>query len=200
MSSKPAPGPRFCRAALLASAVLLSACAVHLVSDYDPQMDAELTQVNADLTTFVEQMVDEAGTPAGTYAANKNFYFVENGKLATIRARAEAHRALGSCPTTAVIAQAVQANVSQQPSASVLGGQSASEILAQIPKDDCGVILIALIQGGFSNLQKLHEAQGQRGIPASARDPILVGGTGSLLRSAMQVEIAQKAAFSTGAN
>jgi hypothetical protein len=180
---------------LLAS---LTACTVHLVSDYDDQIDLGLTQANTDITAFVVKMTDEAGTPDGTYNNNKDFYISEKAKLGSIRVRAEAHRALNSCPTTAMINNAVIANMPQQPPSGPVPAMTPQEVLKKLPQDDCEVVLISLIQDAFGDLETFHMAQGQKGIPPSARDPILVGGLGSLIHSAIQVEVAMKAGKSLG--
>jgi hypothetical protein len=166
-------------------------CAVHLVSDYDEQTDSTLSELNTDLTSFVNRMIDMAGTPQGTYDANKDFYLDQEAKVDTLIVRAEAYKALNSCPSTQLSAKAVSAAV---PSAEI------SKYLAQMPKDDCSVVLLQLVKGGYLDLQTLHQAQGSKGIPAAARDPILVGGLGALLRAAITVEVAKKTAAAGGAN
>lgn len=184
----------------LVGALLLSlaACTVRLVSDYDDQIDSGLTQANTDITAFVNKMADAAGTPDGTYSKNKDFYTTEKAKLSTIRVRAEAHRALNICPTTAVIKYAITTNMPQQPPSGPGPGMTAQEVLAKLPQDDCEVVLISLIQDAFGDLETFHMAQGPKGIPPSARDPILVGGVGSLIHSAIQVEIAKKSGTTAG--
>ncbi len=176
----------------------LAGCTVQLVSDYDDQIDSGLTQANTDITAFVTKMGQAAGTPAGEYAQNKDFYPTEAAKLSSIRVRAEAHRALHSCPTTAVIKSAVMSQLPQQPVSGPTSTLTPQQVIDKIPQDDCGVLLIVLIQDAFGDLQAFHQAQGARGIPASATGPILSGGLGSLLHSAIQVEIAKKAGTTTG--
>ena len=183
---------------MVLSLVLAAACTVHFVSDYDEQIDSGLTQVNTDVTAFVAKMTDNAGKPAGTYENNKDFYISEKAKLSTIRVRAEAHRALNSCPSTAVISRAVMASIPSQPTGGPLPTVTAEQVIAKLPQDDCGVVLISLIQDAFGDLETFHAAQGPKGIPASARDPILVGGIGSLLRSAIQVQVATKSGKTSG--
>jgi hypothetical protein len=69
---------------------------------------------------------------------------------------------------------------------------------AQIPKDDCSVALLQLVKDGMGDLRKFHEAQGSAGIPQVAKDPILVGGVGALIRAAITVEVAKKTGAKTG--
>jgi len=186
------------RVGLVFALLLSTACTVHLVSDYDDQIDSGLTQANTDITAFVNKMVDASGTPAGQYSQNKDFYTSESAKLSSIRVRAEAHRALNSCPTTVVVKYAVISSMPQQPANGPIPMLTAQQVIAKLPEDDCGVVLISLIQDAFGDLQSFHIAQGTKGIPASARDPILTGGLGSLIRSAIEVEVATKSGKSAG--
>jgi hypothetical protein len=162
---------------------------IHLVSDYDDQIDASLTQLNTDLIAFVLTMNAAAGTPKGTYESNREFYIQEEARVQTMAVRVQAHKVLGTCPSTQLIKFAI--------SHSQLG-DSAAQYEAQIPQDDCEVVLISLIQKGFDQLKTFHRAQGARGIPEAARNPILIGGLGALIESAITVEIAKKSAKTTG--
>ena len=134
-------------------------------------------------------MISAAGSPVGTYDANKDFYLNEEAKVASIEVRAQAYQVLNSCPSTEVIKFAV-----------AHGGAAAVLPEGQIPPGDCGVVLIALIGKGFADLETFHRAQGSKGIPMSARGPILVGGLGSLIKSAIIVEVAEKNNMTPGAS
>src|SRR4051794_34642217 len=175
---------------------LASGCSIQLVSDYDEQIDNGLSQLNTDVAVFVTKMINVAGTPAGTYNynkddayPNKDFYAAQDGKLDTLIVRAQAHKALDQCPSTAVVQRAVAAAVPQ--------GEVA-RYSAQIPKDDCSVVLLQLVKNGMGDLRKFHEVQGSAGIPQLAKDPILVGGVGSLIRAAITVEVAKITGAKTG--
>jgi hypothetical protein len=171
-------------------ACLSVACTtIQLVPAYDEQIDASLTQLNTDLVEFVLKMNSAAGTPQGTYASNQEFYIEERAKVQTIAVRADAHKILGSCPSTQLIESALAH--SQQ-----LGGSAAS-YQAQIPPGDCEVALISLIQTGFDQLETFHRARA-KGIPAAATGPILQGGLGALIEAAIVVEIAKKSGKTTG--
>lgn len=176
-------------AMLLVLLLFAAGCAVHLVSDYDQQTDTELGQLNTDLTAFVNKMIDEAGTPQGTYAANKDFYVTQEARVDTLIVRAQAYKALNSCPSTELSAKAVS---------TAIPASEITKYLNEMPKDDCSVVLLQLVKGGYGDLETLHQAQGAKGIPPSAKDPILVGGLGALLRAAITVEVAKKTASSTG--
>ena len=124
-----------------------------------------------------------AGTTQGTWAANRDFYTTEEAKADTLIVRAEAHKALNSCPSTQIVTAAISNAVPQSIAAKYVG---------QIPQGDCSVVLLQLVKTGIVDLEAFHKAQGSLGIPASARDPILVGGVGSLIHSAITVELAKR--------
>lgn len=180
--------------------ISIAACTQRYVADYDPQVDQGLTALYTDVGAFVDRMVEAAGTTDGEYASNRAFYAEERAVIASLQVRIEAHKALSNCPSTDLLRGAIQRVVPATPSSGLLPTQSSADILAQFPKDDCGVVLFTLMQGALGDLERFHRAQGPRGIPASARDPILVGGLGALIRAAMQVEIAKKLNNPAGSN
>ena len=175
-----------CFAALFLSlSLLLSACtSVRLVPAYDEQIDTGLTSLYGDTTAFVDKMIALSGKPEGEYAPNAEFYDAASSRVEALAARAEAHRVLNDCPTTKVVTKALS---SVRIPAEVRG------TIGTLPKDDCQVVLIRLIKGGFDEMREFHKAQGARGIPPSARGPLLDGGVGSLLRAGITVEIAKRA-------
>jgi hypothetical protein len=175
-------------AIVLASA---AGCAAHLVSDYDQQTDSDLSELNTDLIAFVNKMIGESGTPQGSWDANKDWYLTQEARVDTLIVRAQAYKALNSWPSTQLAAKAVS---TANPSSEV------SRYLNQMPQDDCSVILMQQVKGGYVDLENFHKSQGPRGIPASARDIVLVGGVGSLLRTAITVEVAKKTGGSIGGN
>lgn len=167
------------------AALLLAACApVTLVPPYDEQIDAGLTALYGDTTSFVDKMIAAKGTPAGVYAANTDFYDSADGRVEALIVRAEAHRALNNCPSTKVLDAAFAA------------ARLPVDVRGQIgtlSSDDCQVVLMRLIKGGFSDMRRFHQAQGALGLPPSARGPLLDGGIGALLRAGITVEIAKRA-------
>lgn len=196
-------------AAAALGALTLSACAsVTLVTPYDDKIDAGLTALSESTQVFVNKMVDAQGTPEGTYARNKDFYLESDAKLDTLIARAEAHRVLGVCPGPAVVMKAVDASKAridafkaehpEMRAADVLALDRGRDALNLVKGDDCEVGLLKLLRQSYDDLETFHKAQGDRGIPASARDSILVGGVGSLIRSAITVEVAKKALADKG--
>jgi hypothetical protein len=168
----------------------VAACAPQLVSDYDDQIDTGLSQLNTDVSAFVLKMNLVAGSEAGTYAANTDFYITEQARIDTLIVRAEAHQVLNSCPSTGV-------------AAAVLGKLAAGSIVqkyvAAIPKDDCSVVLLQELKSAFADLQTFHQANGMLGIPTQADARILNGGLGVLIRAGITVEIAKKSGRNAGA-
>lgn len=182
-------------------AVVLSACSVRLVSDYDAEIDRGLTQFNTDLTAFVNKMIAVSNTPAGTYSSNQDFYIAQDAKLSTLVVRAEAHKALNSCPSTQVIKKALQSVTPPSSSGTAplpIPMPDPAQVAAQIGENDCSVVLLNLIRTGLDQMRQFHMVQNQKGIPAAAHDPLLVGGLGSLVRAALTVEIAKKTGGSVG--
>ena len=164
--------------------VALAGCAITLVPAYDAQIDDGLTSLYTDTILFVDRMTPLAGTPAGEYAPNKGFYENAEARVDTLIVRAEANRVLKSCPTVKVAQRALDA---ARIPADVRGS------IGNLPADDCEVVLLRLIRGGFVDMGKLHEAQGTRGLPASMRPALIDGGIGAQLRAGMTVEIAKRA-------
>ena len=169
----------------LCCALALAGCAaVVLVPAYDEQIDSGLTSLYADTSVFVDRTIAAHGTPAGAYDQNVGFYDGADGRVEALIVRAEAHRVLKDCPSTKVATAALAA------------ARLPADVRGQIgvlPADDCQVVLLRLIKGGFADMRRFHQAQGALGIPPSARGPLLDGGVGALLRAGITVEIAKRA-------
>lgn len=187
--------------------LLAAGClSVDFVSNHDPEIDAGLTRMHTETTAFVDRMIGSRGTPEGTYVANKDFYIEQIAAVDTLVLRAEAHRVLGRCPAPelmgAVLTQARTRIESRQTSAGLspqldLALEQAKSQLSTLATDDCEVGLLRLIRMNFQEMRTFHEAQADRGIPESARGPLLEGGLGSTIRSALTVEIAKKGVTTT---
>lgn len=180
--------PRDFRALLtpffLAFSLLLGACtSVQLVPAYDEQIDTGLTQLYADTSSFVDRMVKAAGTDEGTYERNKEFYADSLGQVDALMARAEANRILGSCPSTKVMALALD-RVS-------LPAEVRGEIGSL--QGDCEVVMFRLIRENFTTMRNIHEHRGIKGLPEEARAQFIDGGVGAQLRAAIAVEVAKRA-------
>jgi hypothetical protein len=177
-------------AAVLVLAVALAGCShIQLVAPYDAATDIELGAMLQDTTTFVSKMVTNAGTPAGEYAQNTDFYDTMAGRVVLMAARAEADRVRNNCPPTKAMAQALDfvrlpADLRQK--------------IGTPPQGDCDVVLMTLLQQQFQNLRAFHKAQGALGIPAVATGPLLEGGIGATLRAAMAVQRVKRPANQGG--
>ena len=171
-------------ALLVFATALLGGCShVTLVPAYDEQIDSGLTSLYSDTIIFVDRMTALAGKPEGAYAANMDFYGAADARVEALIVRAEAHRVLKDCPSTRLMAKALDA---ARISADVRGQ------IGPLSGDDCQVVLIRLIKSGFQDMRDFHQAQGALGIPASARGPLIDGGIGSLLRAGITVELAKR--------
>lgn len=172
-------------AVILLAALLVSGCTtVTLVPAYDEQIDTGLTSLYADTSVFVDRMIALRGKPEGTHDQNVAFYEGVQGRVEALIVRAEAHRVLRNCPSSKVVNAAL--------AAVAIPAEVRSEI-GTLPEDDCQVVLMRLIKGGFTDMQTFHREQGALGIPPSARGPLLDGGVGALLRAGITVEIAKRA-------
>ncbi|GEM_PF-941892 len=70
--------------------MVMLACTVHFVSDYDEVTDRTITDLQGRVEAFMLSMVDAAGTPAGTYDSNKAFYTESKATILTMQSRATA--------------------------------------------------------------------------------------------------------------
>jgi hypothetical protein len=176
--------PAWLAAFFLSFSLVLSSCApIQLVPAYDEQIDTGLTELYADTSSFVDRMIQSHGTPEGTYKENEQFYADSLGKVDALMARAEANRILGSCPTTKLMARALdRVSLPQQ-----VRGEIGSL------QGDCEVIMFRLIRENFNTMRAIHEHRGDRGLPEDARAQFLDGGVGAQLRAAIAVEVAKRA-------
>jgi hypothetical protein len=176
--------PAWLAALFLSFSLVLSSCApIQLVPAYDEQIDSGLTQLYADTSSFIDRMIETAGTPEGSYAQNQEFYANSLGKVDALMARAEANRILGSCPSSKVMALALD-RVS-------LPAQVRGEIGNL--QGDCEVVIFRLIRENFTTMRQIHQHRGDRGLPEEARAQFLDGGVGAQLRAAIAVEVAKRA-------
>ncbi len=168
-----------------AAAGMVAGCtSIRLVPAYDEQIDAGLTALYGDTSAFIDRMIGSAGTPAGGYDANRGFYDNADARVAALVVRAEAHRVLKDCPSSAIVTRALD---SARIPAEVRGA------IGTLPADDCQVVLMRLIGTGFQTMRQIHQLRGSRGLPPEARDQFLTGGVGAQLRAAITVEIAKRA-------
>ena len=176
--------PAWLAALLISVSLLLSGCAaIQLVPAYDEQIDTGLTELYADTSGFVDRMIQTAGTPAGTFAQNEGFYTDTLGKLDALMARAEANRVLNNCPSTKVMARALD----QVSLPAEVRGQ-----IGNLPPGDCEVVLFRLVRANVEDMRNIHRMRGDRGLPEEARQQFLTGGIGAQLRAAIAVQIAKR--------
>ena len=177
--------PGWLPAFFLSFALLLSACAsIRLVPAYDEQIDTGLTQLYADTSGFVDRMIQSAGTSAGTFQQNEQFYTDSLGKLDALIARAEANRVLGTCPSTKLMAKALE-RISLP---AEVRGQ-----IGTVPQGDCEVVLFRMIRDDFQDMREVHRLRGARGFPPEARGQFIDGSVGALMRAAIAVQVAKRA-------
>lgn len=79
-------GAALCIAALLSAA---PACTVKLTADYDPLLDATASALSTKVNSFLTKMQLTAGTSAGEYTPNADFYASVQGELKTLQLRTE---------------------------------------------------------------------------------------------------------------
>ena len=64
-------------------------CQVRLIAEHDPVLDGKISDLQAQVESFLTRMGAKAGTPAGSYAQNEDFYADIGGELLALRSRAE---------------------------------------------------------------------------------------------------------------
>jgi hypothetical protein len=70
--------------------VVMSACSVRFISDYDETTDRSVTELQRKVETFLVKMENTAGTSEGEYVNNKAFYDDVKVALSAMRVRAAA--------------------------------------------------------------------------------------------------------------
>jgi len=177
--------PAWLAAFFLSLSLALGSCAsIQLVPAYDEQIDTGLTQLYADTSSFVDQMIQAAGTPAGTFEQNQRFYTDSLGKLDALIARAEANRVLGNCPSTKLMAKALE-RISLP---AEVRGQ-----IGTVPQGDCEAVLFRMLRDDFQDMRELHRLRGAAGFPPEAHNQFIEGSVGALMRAAIAVQVAKRA-------
>jgi hypothetical protein len=171
-------------------AMLAAACTtVSLVSPYDEQTEQGLSVLYVDTSNFVDRMISLHGQPAGTYAQNQQFYSDAMARVDVMIARSQGFAVRDTCPSTAFLSRLTDTLPPD------LRGR-----VGTLPAGDCQTVVLTALRGAYGDMRDFHRAQGDRGIPESAREIILTGGVGSLLRTAIAIQAAKHvAAQQTGA-
>jgi len=76
--------------ALALVTLVFTGCTVKFVSDYDDITDRAVTDLQLRTQTFLLKAEETAGTPAGEYASNTDFYNDARAAIQSIRLRAQA--------------------------------------------------------------------------------------------------------------
>ena len=185
----PATPARLWLLLLAALAVLAPACAgVRLVSAYDERSEQELSDLYTQTTAFVDRMISLKGTAEGNFTNNRQFYNDSIARVELVIARSQGFSVMSNCPSTTFVAQLVERNLPPD----------LRQRLGDVPEGDCQTAVLRLLRDAYGDMRTFHEQQGDRGIPPSARGPLLEGGVGSLLRTAITIQVAKRAAQPAG--
>lgn len=138
-------------AGCLASAVLLAACAVQLVTPYDEVIDDGLMSFNQDFLQFMSGIKENVPSEDASYASNTSFYNAQQAAIATLVQRAQASDPGGSCRSSAITADAVQ-----RVDSIVL--PDAAKTDQPPPVGSCTTILLTYIQEQLTDTACFHQA------------------------------------------
>jgi hypothetical protein len=138
-------------AGCLASAVLLAACAVQLVSPYDEVIDDGLMSFNQDFLQFMAGIKENVPSEDASYASNVSFYNAQQAAIGTLVQRSKASDPGGSCSSTALTQDAVQ-----RVDSIVLPDAAKSD--QPPPVGSCTTILLTYIQDQLTDTACFHQA------------------------------------------
>jgi len=138
-------------AGCLASALLLAACAVQLVTPYDEVIDDGLMTFNQDFLQFMAGIEENVPSEDASYASNTSFYNAQQAAIGTLVQRAKANDPGGTCVDSAVTQEAAQRvdNI-------VLSGAAKPE--QPPPTGSCTTILLTYIQEQLTDTACFHQA------------------------------------------
>jgi hypothetical protein len=147
----------------LASAALLAACAVQLVTPYDEVIDNGLMTFNQDFLQFMAGIEENVPSEDASYASNTSFYNEQQAAIATLIQRSKASDPGGTCPDTAVTQDALQ-----RVDSIVLPDDAKTE--QPPPTGSCTTILLTQIQEQLTDTACFHQAiYGQTSTDCEAR-------------------------------
>jgi len=135
----------------LASALLLAACAVQLVTPYDEVIDDGLMSFNQDFLQFMAGIKENVPSEDASYASNTSFYNAQQAAIGTLVQRAKASDPSGSCPSTSLTLEAVQ-----RVDSIVL--PEAARTDQPPPVGSCTAILLTYIQEQLTETACFHQA------------------------------------------
>jgi hypothetical protein len=171
---------------LVASVLLLSACAVQLISPYDETVDRGVTQFYEEFLGFVTDMNRKARKPDGTYARNMGFYDKWNPKLTALADRALAADPAGTCAGTETFGGFIREGLGRYAEAMSRTPPGTDAGLA----GDCTARLLRLLHLQLADFAEFHQAQGEIGIPGDARAPVAL--VGITTRAVLYTELAKR--------
>jgi hypothetical protein len=134
----------------LASALLLAACAVQLVTPYDEVIDDGLMTFNRDFLQFMAGIKENVPSEDASYASNTSFYNAQQAAIATLVQRSKASDPGGSCTSSSITQSAVQ-----RVDAIVLPDAAKT---APPPAGSCTTILLTYIQEQLTDTACFHQA------------------------------------------
>jgi hypothetical protein len=147
----------------LASAMLVAACAVQLVTPYDEVIDDGLMTFNKDYLQFMAGIEQSVPSESASYASNTSFYDAQQAAIATLVQRAQASDPNGSCGRSPLIL-----DEAQRVSRVVLPGGAATE--QPPPRGSCTTILLTDIQEQLADSACFHQViYGQTSTACEAR-------------------------------
>lgn len=139
------------RAGWLASAALLAACAVQLVTPYDEVIDNGLMTFNQDYLQFMAGIEQNVPSEDASYASNTSFYNAQQAAIGTLVQRAKASDPDGSCGSGSLTTEAVQ-----RVDSIVL--PDAAKTDQPPPVGSCTAILLTYIQEQLTDSACFHQA------------------------------------------
>jgi hypothetical protein len=137
--------------AWLASAVLLAACAVQLVTPYDEVIDDGLMSFNQDFLQFMAGIKENVPSEEASYANNVSFYNAQQAAIGTLVQRAKASDPDASCRSTALTQGAVQR-------VDTIVLPNAAQPPQPPPAGSCTAILLTYIQEQLTDTACFHQA------------------------------------------
>jgi hypothetical protein len=136
----------------LASAALVGACAIQLVTPYDEVIDNGLMTFNQDFLQFMAGIQEEVPSEQASYASNKSFYNAQQAALGTLVQRSKASDPGGSCSSTTVTLGALERVDS------VVLPEAATTKDQPPPAGSCTTILLTYVQEQLTDTACFHQA------------------------------------------
>ena len=145
---------------VLPTLLLLGACSVRLVSPYDAVIDDGLRDYRQSINVFLKDMGDVAGSPAGTYDANRDTYNKLETQISILIDRAKYGGSPACTLTQKVTDRIVQA----------MGANIPAELQNAPSTEDgdalgCMHRLLELVSDQLQIIKKIHSDTDKCGVP-----------------------------------